>query len=79
MAQGEAEKLAIDLLRRVGLEDKRDDYPERFQADSNSVPQLHARSRCIREVMLFDEVTSHSIPNLSAKFCARCASSPSRA
>jgi polar amino acid transport system ATP-binding protein len=47
MAPADAEALAMDLLRRVGLEDKRDVHPERLSGGSSSAPQSPARWRCI--------------------------------
>ena len=60
----EAEKTAADLLKGVGLLDKRDEYPSKLSGGQKQRVAI-ARALCINpEVMLFDEPTSALDPEM---------------
>ena len=60
----EAEKTAIGLLKKVGLEDKRDEYPSRLSGGQQQRVAI-ARALAMKpKIMLFDEPTSALDPEL---------------
>src|SRR5207247_8626326 len=60
----EAEGRALELLRRFGLESRRDDYPDRLSGGQQQ-PVAVVRALAMRpDLMLLDEVTSALDPEL---------------
>lgn len=60
----EAEGYAIELLRKVGLEEKKDEYPSRLSGGQQQRVAI-ARALAMRpKIMLFDEPTSALDPEL---------------
>ena len=60
----EAEQTAMEYLKRVGLTDKRDEYPSKLSGGQKQRVAI-ARALCMNpEVMLFDEPTSALDPEM---------------
>lgn len=63
-SKADAEKTAIELLQRVGLEDKRDAYPAELSGGQQQRVAI-ARSLAMKpKIMLFDEPTSALDPEM---------------
>ncbi|RCX16285.1 amino acid ABC transporter ATP-binding protein (PAAT family) [Anaerobacterium chartisolvens] len=64
LAKEEAVKYALELLKKVGLEDKRDEYPSRLSGGQQQRVAI-ARALAMKpKIMLFDEPTSALDPEL---------------
>jgi polar amino acid transport system ATP-binding protein len=67
LPRAEAEARALELLRRFGLESRRDDYPDRLSGGQQQRVAI-VRALAMRpELMLLDEVTSALDPELVAE------------
>jgi polar amino acid transport system ATP-binding protein len=67
MSKEEAEKTALELLKRVGLPDKADSYPDMLSGGQKQRIAI-ARSLAMNpDVMLFDEPTSALDPELTGE------------
>ena len=64
MSDEQAERVAMDYLNRVGLAEKRDEYPNKLSGGQKQRVAI-ARALCMNpEVMLFDEPTSALDPEM---------------
>jgi polar amino acid transport system ATP-binding protein len=67
LSRGEAEARALELLARFGLEDRRDEYPDRLSGGQQQRVAI-VRALAMRPaLMLLDEVTSALDPELVAE------------
>lgn len=64
MEKGEAEQVARDLIKRVGLEDKTDVYPSKLSGGQQQRVAIARALAMQPEIMLFDEPTSALDPEL---------------
>ena len=64
MSKEEAEKKAIELLKRVGLEDKKDAYPHELSGGQQQRVAIARALEMNPDIMLFDEPTSALDPEM---------------
>jgi polar amino acid transport system ATP-binding protein len=67
LSDGEADRRAADLLSRFGLDDKRDDYPDRLSGGQQQRVAIVRAMAMGPDLLLLDEVTSALDPVLVAE------------
>jgi polar amino acid transport system ATP-binding protein len=67
LSRAEAEARATELLARFGLEDKRDEYPDRLSGGQQQRVAIVRALAMQPQLMLLDEVTSALDPELVAE------------
>ncbi len=67
LSRQQAEEEAVDLLQRFGLEDKRDEYPDRMSGGQQQRAAIIRALAMNPDIMLLDEVTSALDPELVAE------------
>jgi len=67
LGKREAEEQAVELLTRFGLDDKRDEYPDRLSGGQQQRVAIVRALATKPQLMLFDEVTSALDPELVAE------------
>jgi polar amino acid transport system ATP-binding protein len=67
MGKREAEEQALELLSRFGLDDKREEYPDRLSGGQQQRVAIVRALATRPQLMLFDEVTSALDPELVAE------------
>jgi polar amino acid transport system ATP-binding protein len=67
MGKSEADAQAVELLSRFGLDDKRDEYPDRLSGGQQQRVAIVRALATKPQLMLFDEVTSALDPELVAE------------
>ncbi|HEX2044055.1 MAG TPA: amino acid ABC transporter ATP-binding protein [Gaiellaceae bacterium] len=68
--RAQAEREALELLRRFGLEDKRDEYPDRLSGGQQQRVAILRALAMRPQLLLLDEVTSALDPELVAEVLA---------
>lgn len=68
--RGVAEKRALELLRRVGLEDKIDSYPQQLSGGQKQRVAIARALAMDPDIMLFDEPTSALDPEMVGEVLA---------